>query len=76
MTSGWTCTIVNAGRDIELEQLDDAGGEWFAVGPGGDAIGALVEVLAAVIDDHADPAWITPGLPAYGRPWNRGEPEA
>jgi hypothetical protein len=58
MASGWTCTIINVGGDIKLEQLDDAGEGWFAEGPGGDAIGGLDEVLAAVIDDHADPAWI------------------
>lgn len=48
-----------SGGNIELEQLDDAGREWFAEGPGGDAIGGRGEGLAAVIDDQADPAWIT-----------------
>jgi hypothetical protein len=59
VASGWTCTIINVGGDVELEQLDDVGEDWFATGPGGDAIGGLDEVLAAVTDGHADPAWIT-----------------
>jgi hypothetical protein len=59
VATGWTCTIVNVGGDVELEQLDDAGEEWFAIGPAGDASGGLDEVLAAVVDDQVDPAWIT-----------------
>jgi hypothetical protein len=59
MASGWTCTIVNAEGDIQLEQLDAAGDAWFAEGPEGDAIGSLDEVLGAVTARHADPAWLT-----------------
>jgi hypothetical protein len=55
---GWNCTVLSVGGDIELEQLDDAGVEWVAIGPGGDAIGGLFEVLTAVAADGADPEWL------------------
>lgn len=53
------CTIVSVGGNIELEQVDDAGREWFASGPEGDAIGGLREVLTSASADRADPAWVT-----------------
>jgi hypothetical protein len=59
MASGRTCTIISDAGNIELEQLDHAGREWFASGPGGDAIGALREVLTAASDRDADRAWVT-----------------
>ena len=59
MASGWTCTIVNTDGDIQIEQLDAVGDEWFAEGPEGDAIGSLDEVLRAVTARPADPVWLT-----------------
>jgi hypothetical protein len=59
MTSGagWNCTVLTQAGDIELEQVDDAGDEWVAIGPGGDAIGALSDVLTTAAADGTDPEW-------------------
>jgi hypothetical protein len=56
---------------VELEQLDDAGVEWFAVGPAGEAIGALAEVLPAAIGSGGEADWIAAVIAAIER-----EPEA
>jgi hypothetical protein len=55
--AGWNCTVLNPSGDIELEQLDHAGSEWLGIGPGGEATGELLDVLATAAADGTDPAW-------------------
>jgi hypothetical protein len=55
---GWTCRVLGPLGDVELEQLDAAGAEWFGEGPGGTAAGTMETVLAACAGDDADPEWI------------------
>jgi hypothetical protein len=52
----WTCVVVSAWGNIELEQLDDAGLDWFATGPRGDAMGGLREVLTGASDEEVEGA--------------------
>ena len=59
MGNGWTCIVVSAGGNIELEQLDAAGRDWVATGPRGDAIGGLREVLTVAGVAEVDQAWLT-----------------
>jgi len=53
--AGWNCAVLNSAGDIELEQIDDAGDECVAIGPGADAIGALSDVLTTAAADGTDP---------------------
>jgi hypothetical protein len=50
--------VVGPLGDVELEQLDQAGAEWFGEGPGGAAVGALATVLSSAAGDQADPEWL------------------
>jgi hypothetical protein len=57
--AGWTCVLVADGGDVELEQLDDAGAEWYATGPGGEHMGQVREVIEGALGDPSpDPAWL------------------
>jgi hypothetical protein len=58
MGAGWLLTIRGGDADVELEQLDEAGLDWFATGPRGDAAGTLAEVVPAAV--AADPEPIAP----------------
>jgi hypothetical protein len=55
--AGWNCLVLSTGGNIELEQIDDAGDDWVAFGPGGDAIGPLTDVLTTAAADDTDPDW-------------------
>jgi hypothetical protein len=55
--AGWNSTVLSDAGDIDLEQIDDAGKEWLAIGPGGDAIGALHDVLTSAAANDANPEW-------------------
>jgi hypothetical protein len=55
--AGWNRTVLSTAGDIDLEQIDDAGDEWVAIGPGGDATGALPDVLTSAAADDTDPEW-------------------
>ena len=57
MGAGWVCRVLSGAGNIELEQLDDAGRDWFAVGPSGEHIGALEEILTAAVGGSVDPNW-------------------
>jgi hypothetical protein len=57
MTDGHACTILTERGDLELSQLDESGSEWFADGPGGQAGGALHEVLLIASGEPADARW-------------------
>ena len=57
MGAGWVCRVLSGAGNIELEQLDDAGRDWFAVGPSGEHIGALEEILTAAVGGLVDPNW-------------------
>jgi len=66
VAAGWKCLVLSPSADpedwtiggIELEQLDPGAAAWFASGPCGEHVGGLAEVLAAVADAEADPAWL------------------
>jgi hypothetical protein len=58
MTAGWVCRVMSEAAEIEVEQLDDAGKDWFAVGPGGEHMGGLTETVAAAFGESTDPAWL------------------
>jgi hypothetical protein len=58
MGTGWTCVVLGDRSEVQLEQLDDAGLEWCADGPGGTHLGALGEVLAAALGCPADVEWL------------------
>lgn len=58
MGAGWVCNVVSTAGGIELEQLDDAGQDWFASGPGGEHMGALDATLEAAAGESADRAWL------------------
>jgi hypothetical protein len=58
MTDGHSCTILTGRGDLELSQLDESGSEWFADGPGGEAAGALHEVLLTASGEPADATWV------------------
>ena len=53
-----TCCVLAPGGEVELDQLDRAGADWFGEGPGGVAMGTLEEVLADCAGEGADPEWI------------------
>jgi hypothetical protein len=55
--AGWNCTVLSETGDIDLEQVDDAGAEWLGIGPGGEAIGSLRDVLVTAAADGTDPEW-------------------
>jgi hypothetical protein len=72
VSAGRLLTVRGVQADVvELEQLDDAGVEWFAVGPAGEAIGALADVLPAAIGGGGNADWIAAVIAAIER-----EPEA
>jgi hypothetical protein len=56
---GWTCQVISDAGPIELEQLDEAGEDWYAAGPNGEHIGALGTTLQRAAGDLADPEWLT-----------------
>jgi hypothetical protein len=58
MTAGWVCRVMSDAAEIEVEQLDDTGKDWFAVGPGGGHMGGLTETVAAAFSKSRDPAWL------------------
>lgn len=75
MSAGWLLTVRGAQADaVELEQLDDAGLDWFATGPGGDAVGTLAEVLPAAVAADSDPEWIGAVIAAIVRERGLGMP--
>jgi hypothetical protein len=49
--------LIAPGGDVRLERLDDAGADWYAEGPRGDAMGDLAVALAAVVAPAADADW-------------------
>jgi hypothetical protein len=55
--AGWSCTVLRASGDIDLEQIDHAAEEWLAIGPGGEAIGPLVDVLTTAAAQGTDREW-------------------
>jgi hypothetical protein len=65
VSQGWTCTVLAAGGDVQIEQLDRDGDEWFGDGPGGSTMGALDAVLSDCAD--ADPGWVAAVVAAIGR---------
>jgi hypothetical protein len=68
VSAGWLLTVRGAQADaVELEQLDEAGLDWFATGPGGDAAGTVAEVLPAAVAADSDPESIM----RHGRDWRR-----
>jgi hypothetical protein len=68
VSAGWLLTVRGAQAEVvELEQLDDAGLDWFAVGPARESIGALAEVLAAAIGAGGDAEWIAAVIAAIER---------
>jgi hypothetical protein len=71
--AGWSCTVLSTGGNIELEQIDDAGVEWVAIGPGGNAAGGLSEVLAAAAGDGADLEWLRAVAAALDRELTVGQ---
>jgi len=75
VSAGRLLTVHGVQADVvELEQLDDAGVEWFAVGPAGEAIGALAEVLPGAIGSGGDADWIAAVIAAierHGLDWRR-----
>jgi hypothetical protein len=56
--AGWNCTVLAPGKDIQIEQLDDGGREWLAVGPSGKCTGGLECALGAAAGTQADARWI------------------
>jgi hypothetical protein len=56
--AGWHCTALSTAGNIDLEQIDDAGEEWIAIGPGGEAIGSLHDALTSSAADGTDPDWV------------------
>jgi hypothetical protein len=73
VAAGWNRTVVVSSGDIELEQLDEGGEEWFAVGPGGDAGGGLREVLLTASAGGTEVAWIDAVVVAIGHELSVGE---
>jgi hypothetical protein len=65
--AGRLLSVSGADADVELERLDEAGLEWLAVGAGGDAIGALAEVLPAAVGSGGDADWIAAVIAAIER---------
>ena len=61
------CLVIAAGGEVQLEQLDDAGREWFGDGPSGQAIGWLGHVLAACADPDVERDWIEAVVAALER---------
>ena len=61
------CHIVTDAGEIELEQLDEAGGDWFASGPRGEHMGALDATVEAAADESADRAWLAAVVTAVNR---------
>lgn len=58
MGAGWTCLVLSDAGDIEVEQLDEAGNDWYAAGPGGERIGRLEPTVSGAAGDSVDPAWL------------------
>jgi hypothetical protein len=58
MSAGWTCVVPCDAGDVELEQLDEAGLEWYATGPGGDHLGRLPETREGAVGGTPDPEWL------------------
>jgi hypothetical protein len=51
--------VVADGGNVELEQLDDGGVEWYATGPGGERLGQVREVIEGALGaPPPDPAWL------------------
>jgi hypothetical protein len=71
--AGWNCTVLSAVGGIELEQGDDAGEEWLAIGPAGEAIGALDAVLSSAAGEGVDLDWVQAVAAAIGREIAVGE---
>jgi hypothetical protein len=68
VSGGWGCLLLAEGGDVQLEQLDEAGREWFGEGPAGVAVGSLDEVIAnAAAPGAADTEWIAAVVEAVGR---------
>jgi hypothetical protein len=68
VSGGWGCLLLAEGGDVQLEQLDEAGREWFGEGPAGVAVGSLDEVIAnAAAPGAADMEWIAAVVEAVGR---------
>ena len=58
MSAGWTVAVVSDAGDVELEQLDAAGEDWYGDGPGGAATGSIDAVLASCAPSASDPEWL------------------
>jgi hypothetical protein len=81
--TGWRCTVLStgdgetSGANIELEQLDADGHDWFADGPGGTECGSLAVALRAAAGGSADSGWVAAVIAAIERPLaahQRGSP--
>lgn len=59
--------VVSDEGDVELEQLDDAGDDWYASGPGGEHMGRLQDALEATLGGQPDPAWLAVVVAAIER---------
>ncbi len=58
MGAGWVCRVLSEVGPITVEQLDSAGRDWFAEGPGGEHLGTLAEALASAVGESADRDWL------------------
>lgn len=59
MGAGWVCVVMADRGNLELEQLDDAGSEWYGTGPDGEHMGQIREVIEQALGDPSpDPAWL------------------
>ena len=65
--AGWNCTVLAAAGEVDVEQLDDAGLEWLALGPGGEFTGPLAQALKEAISGDAEPGWVEAVVDAVAR---------
>jgi hypothetical protein len=63
----WSLTVHGRDGELLLERVDDAEFGWTAVGPGGEGVGTLAEVLPAAAGSEADPEWIAAAIAAIER---------
>jgi hypothetical protein len=62
----WAATVLSAGGDIQLQQLEIRQG-WWAEGPGGAVHGELSDVLHGATAAGSDPEWIDAVIAAIQR---------
>jgi hypothetical protein len=66
MTAEWSCLVLAADGDIQLEQIEGLD-DWLAEGPGGTAAGSLSDALRGAAPARADPEWIDAVIAALER---------